>query len=54
MTVVNIPYVQKQGGWELESSIESHHCNATVASGESSVYGVVGIMHNRQWTGPTP
>lgn len=48
MTVVNIPYLKEQGGWELQSAIESHHCKAPGASGESSFYGVPGIMDNRE------
>lgn len=28
ITGVSIPYPQKQGWWELKSSIESHHCKS--------------------------
>lgn len=49
-TVVNIPYLKEQGGWEPKSVTEFHHCKAPRASGESSFYGVVGIMDNREWT----
>lgn len=50
MTVVNLPYLKVQEGQELKSGFESHHCKATGASGETSFYGVVGIMDNKEWT----
>lgn len=49
MTVVNLSYLKEQGGRELKSGFESHLCKATGASGETSFYGVLGIMDNREW-----
>lgn len=49
MTVVNLLYLKEQGGREQKNGFESHLCKATGASGETSFYGVLGIMDNREW-----